>query len=239
MLAGVPQGTALPHNFRAVVLGSSGALGQAFVQLLTADPRCFSVQGFSRSSTPALYLEDEQSIIRCAQDVASGGAVHLVIDATGALVIDGRDPEKRLEDISAEGLMRAMQVNAIGPALLMKHWVPLLVKDQRCVFASLSARVGSIEDNHKGGWYSYRASKAALNMLIQSTAIEAHRKRPLAVFAALQPGTVQSRLTQDFVDQASAMAPLDSAARLLQVLENLPSTGRAHFVDYEGRAIPW
>ena len=235
----MPQGTALPHNFRAVVLGSSGALGQAFVQLLTADPRCFSVQGFSRSSTPALYLEDEQSIIRCAQDVASGGAVHLVIDATGALVIDGRGPEKRLEDISAESLMRAMQVNAIGPALLMKHWVPLLVKDQRCVFASLSARVGSIEDNHKGGWYSYRASKAALNMLIQSTAIEAHRKRPLAVFAALQPGTVQSRLTQDFVDQASAMAPLDSAARLLQVLENLPSTGRAHFVDYEGRAIPW
>ena len=239
MLAGVPQGTALPHNFRAVVLGSSGALGQAFVQLLTADPRCFSVQGFSRSSTPALYLEDEQSIIRCAQDVASGGAVHLVIDATGALVIDGRGPEKRLEDISAEGLMRAMQVNAIGPALLMKHFVPLMVKDQRCVFASLSARVGSIEDNHKGGWYSYRASKAALNMLIQSTAIEAYRKRPLAVFAALQPGTVQSRLTQDFVDQASAMAPLDSAARLLQVLENLPSTGRAHFVDYEGRAIPW
>ena len=222
-----------------MVLGSSGALGQAFVQLLTADPRCFSVQGFSRSSTPALYLEDEQSIIRCAQDVASGGAVHLVIDATGALVIDGRGPEKRLEDISAESLMRAMQVNAIGPALLMKHWVPLLVKDQRCVFASLSARVGSIEDNHKGGWYSYRASKAALNMLIQSTAIEAYRKRPLAVFAALQPGTVQSRLTQDFVDQASAMAPLDSAARLLQVLENLPSTGRAHFVDYEGRAIPW
>lgn len=239
MLAGVPQGTALPHNFRAVVLGSSGALGQAFVQLLTADPRCFSVQGFSRSSTPALYLEDEQSIIRCAQDVASGGAVHLVIDATGALVIDGRGPEKRLEDISAEGLMLAMQVNAIGPALLMKHWVPLLVKDQRCIFASLSARVGSIEDNHKGGWYSYRASKAARNMLLQSTAIEAHRKRPLAVFAALQPGTVQSRLTQDFVDQASAMAPLDSAARLLQVLENLPSTGRAHFVDYEGRAIPW
>ena len=235
----MPQGTALPHNFRAVVLGSSGALGQAFVQLLTVDPRCFSVQGFSRSSTPALYLEDEQSIIRCAQEVASGGAVHLVIDATGALVIDGRGPEKRLEDISAEGLMRAMQVNAIGPALLMKHWVPLLVKDQRCVFASLSARVGSIEDNHKGGWYSYRASKAARNMLLQSTAIEAHRKRPLAVFAALQPGTVQSRLTQDFVDQASAMASLDSAARLLQVLENLPSTGRAHFVDYEGRAIPW
>jgi NAD(P)-dependent dehydrogenase (short-subunit alcohol dehydrogenase family) len=231
--------TAFPHNFRAVVLGSSGALGQAFVQLLAADPRCASVMGFCRSSAPALFLEDEPSIIHCAQEVASGGAVHLVIDATGALVIDGRGPEKRLEDISAEGLVRAMQVNAIGPALLMKHFVPLMVRDQRCVFASLSARVGSIEDNHKGGWYSYRASKAALNMLIQSTAIEVHRKRPLAVFAALQPGTVQSRLTQAFVDQASAMAPLDSAARLLHILENLPSTGRAHFVDYEGRSIPW
>lgn len=236
----MPQAiSALPQDFRAVVLGSSGALGQAFVQLLQADSRCTSVQGFCRSSTPGFSLEDELSIIRCAQAVASGGAVHLVIDATGALVIDGRGPEKRLDALSAEGLMRAMQVNAIGPALLMKHFVPLLATDQRTVFATLSARVGSIEDNHKGGWYSYRASKAALNMLLQSTAIEAHRKRPLSVFAALQPGTVKSLLTQDFVDQTSAMGPLDSAARLLKVLESLPSTGRAHFVDYEGRSIPW
>ena len=223
--------SAFPQNFRAVVLGSSGAIGQAFMQLLEADPRCASVKGFCRSSAPGLSLEDEPSIIRCAQDVATGGVVHLVIDARG--------PEKRLDALSAEGLMRAMQVNAIGPALLMKHFVPILAIDQRTVFASLSARVGSIEDNHKGGWYSYRASKAALNMLLQSTAIEAHRKRPLSVFAALQPGTVQSRLTQSFVDQASAMEPLDSAARLFNVLESLPPTGRAHFVDYEGRAIPW
>ena len=236
----MPQAiSALPQDFRAVVLGSSGALGQAFVQLLQADSRCTSVQGFCRSSAPGFSLEDEPSIIRCAQEAASGGSVHLVIDATGALVIDGRGPEKRLDALSAEVLMRAMQVNAIGPALLMKHFVPLLAADKRTIFATLSARVGSIEDNHKGGWYSYRASKAALNMLLQSTAIEAYRKRPLSVFAALQPGTVQSRLTQSFVDQASAMEPLDSAARLFNVLESLPPTGRAHFVDYEGRTIPW
>ena len=114
--------SAFPQNFRAVVLGSSGAIGQAFMQLLEADPRCASVKGFCRSSAPGFSLEDEPSIIRCSQEAASGGSVHLVIDATGGLVIDGRGPEKRLEALSAEGLMRAMQVNAIGPALLMKHF---------------------------------------------------------------------------------------------------------------------
>jgi NAD(P)-dependent dehydrogenase (short-subunit alcohol dehydrogenase family) len=165
--------------------------------------------------------------------------VHWVIDATGALEIDGVGPEKRLDALNAAALMRAFEVNAIGPALLMKHFIPLLATDQPTVFATLSARVGSIEDNHKGGWYGYRAAKAARNMLLQTAAIEAHRRRPLAVFAALQPGTVRSRLSQPFVAPEDALAPEVAAAHMLRVLDQLRPTGRAQFVDYRGASIAW
>jgi len=226
-------------GLRAVVLGASGALGAAFVDLLRADARFAEVVALSRSSTPAFSLENEASIQGCAQQVAQGGALHWVIDATGALEIDGVGPEKRLDALNATALMRAFEVNAIGPALLMKHFIPLLATDQSTVFATLSARVGSIEDNHKGGWYGYRAAKAARNMLLQTAAIEAHRRRPLAVFAALQPGTVLSRLSQPFVAPDDALAPEVAAAHMLQVLGELRPTGRAQFVDYRGAAIAW
>ncbi len=226
-------------GLRAVVLGASGALGAAFVDLLRADARFAEVVALCRSSTPAFSLENEASIQACAQHAAQGGAVHWVIDATGALEIDGVGPEKRLDALNAPALMRAFEVNAIGPALLMKHFIPLLATDQPTVFATLSARVGSIEDNHKGGWYGYRAAKAARNMLLQTAAIEAHRRRPLAVFAALQPGTVRSRLSQPFVAPDDALAPQASAAQMLQVLGQLRATGRAQFVDYRGASIAW
>ena len=121
----------------------------------------------------------------------------------------------------------------------MKHFIPLLATDQPTVFATLSARVGSIQDNHKGGWYGYRAAKAARNMLLQTAAIEAHRRRPQAVFAALQPGTVRSRLSQPFVAPDDALAPEVAASHMLRVLAQLRPTGRAQFVDYRGAAIAW
>ena len=134
--------------------------------------------------------------------------------------------------------LAALQLNAVGPGLLLKHFVPLLVIEHRSIYAKLSARVGSISDNHKGGWYGYRASKAALNMLLQTAAIELARRRPLAVVAALQPGTVRSALSRPFVgDQADA--PEDAAQRLLAVLDTLPPQAGAHFVDHRGAPIPW
>jgi len=226
-------------GLRAVVLGASGALGAAFVDLLRADARFAEVVALSRNSTPAFSLEDEASIQACAQHAALGGSLAWVIDATGALEIDGAGPEKRLDSLNGPALMRAFEVNAIGPALLMKHFIPLLATDQPSVFATLSARVGSIQDNHKGGWYGYRAAKAARNMLLQTAAIEAHRRRPQAVFAALQPGTVRSRLSQPFVAPEDALAPEVAAAHMLQVLDELRPTGRAQFVDYRGAAIAW
>ena len=221
-----------------MVLGASGALGQAWLELLQADPRCAQVVGLSRQSDPPLVLEDEASLIACAHHLAPVGPLHLVLDATGALTIEGRGPEKRLDELDRAALLRAFEVNAVGPALLIKHLAPLLATGQRVVWAKLSARVGSIEDNAKGGWYGYRASKAALNMFLQTAAIELARKRPLAVVAALQPGTVRSRLSQPFVGD-NALDPSTSAQCLLDVLDTLEPTGRAQFVDHLGQAIPW
>ena len=228
----------LPHGYRALVIGASGALGAAFVQQLHSDARCGQVRMLSRQSQPGLDLRQEASIQACAQALKEQAPFHLVIDATGALTLDQRGPEKRLDELDADHLLQSMHLNAVGPALLLKHFSPLLATGQRVVWAKLSARVGSIEDNSKGGWYGYRAAKAALNMLLQTTAIELARRRPLAVVAALQPGTVRSALSQPFVGP-EAMDPVESARRLLAVLDGLPPTGRAHFVDHLGQAIPW
>jgi NAD(P)-dependent dehydrogenase (short-subunit alcohol dehydrogenase family) len=163
----------------------------------------------------------------------------LVIDATGALIIAAVGPEKRLAALSAQALMQQFAVNAVGPALVMRHALPWLAKDRRVIYAKLSARVGSIEDNHKGGWYGYRAAKAALNQLLQTAAIECARTRPLAVVAALQPGTVASPLSQPFVPVAQTLAPAASAAGLLCALDTLEPSARAQFVDHAGQTIPW
>jgi NAD(P)-dependent dehydrogenase (short-subunit alcohol dehydrogenase family) len=224
-----------------LVLGASGALGRAFVDALQADAACSHVKGLSRSSQPSFRLEDEVSIAAAAAELASTsqGPFHLIIDATGALTMDGKGPEKHMGALNAVQLARAFEVNTIGPALLLKHFVPLLVTDQRCMYAKLSARVGSIGDNRKGGWYGYRAAKAALNMVLQTAAIEAARKRPQLVVAAMQPGTVASNLSAPFVSAHECLTPAESVAGLLTALDGLLAQATAHFVDYKGAVIPW
>lgn len=236
--APLPSLGSLREGYHALVIGASGAIGQAWVRQLRADPRCARVSQASRSGPAALDLSDEAAIRRFAQTLAGQAPLHLVVDATGALNVDGVGPEKRLEDLQADQLQRAMAVNAIGPALLLRHLWPLLAAGERTVWAKLSARVGSIEDNRKGGWYAYRASKAALNQLLQTAAIELARRRPELVIAALQPGTVRSALSRPFVGE-QAMDPDESVRRLMEVIDALPVTGRAHFVDHLGQSIPW
>jgi NAD(P)-dependent dehydrogenase (short-subunit alcohol dehydrogenase family) len=228
----------LPEGYRALVFGASGAIGQALQQALQSDPRCAKVWGVSRQTTPGFDLLDETTVAACAHTLATLGPFHLVLDATGALTLNGRGPEKRLAELDAAHLLNALHLNAVGPSLLLKHFSPLLASGERVIWGKLSARVGSIEDNRKGGWYGYRASKAALNMLLQSGAVEIARRRPLAVVAALQPGTVQSPLSQPFAGD-DALSPKASAQRLLSVLDGLQPTGRAQFVDHMGQPIPW
>jgi len=226
----------LPEGYRALVIGASGGIGQAFVQALRDDPRCAEVQAFSRGKPLDWDLANEASLAALAAQVQ--GPLHLVVDATGALSLDGLRPEKRLPELDAQRLLRSLQVNAVGPALLLRQISPLLARGERVIWAKLSARVGSIEDNHKGGWYGYRAAKAALNQLLQTAAIEIARQRPLAVVAALQPGTVRSALSQPFVGD-DALAPEVSVQGLLQALDAAPATGRAVFLDHRGQSIPW
>ncbi|MFY9136602.1 SDR family NAD(P)-dependent oxidoreductase [Zwartia sp.] len=236
----------LGQGYRALVIGSSGAIGGAFIMALRADPACAEVVALSRSTHPDFSLENESSIAQVAEGLKSATPFSLIIDATGALTIDGHGPEKSLNALNAERLLRSFQINAVGPALLLKYFLPLL-GTRRAVYAKLSARVGSISDNKKGGWYGYRASKAALNMLLQTAAIEWGRKNPAAVIAALQPGTVQSALSKPFVGQDAALLPQASVEGLLAALDQLGMTSEtecpthkgAYFIDYQGKSIPW
>ncbi len=227
----------LPPGYRALVLGSSGAIGGALVAALQADPRCAGVSGLCR--VQGFDLEDEASIAAAAAGLRALAPFHLIVCATGVLQA-GRPPEKRLADLDAATLARLYAINAIGPALAIKHGHELLPTGERSLFGLLSARVGSIGDNGKGGWYGYRASKAALNMLVKTAAIEVARRRPLAVLAALHPGTVRSGLTRPIIGDAEATAPEDAAQNLLAVLDALPSESASGcFRAWNGAPIPW
>lgn len=232
----------LDDRFKAIVFGESGAIGSAFAEAIAAMPNCHQVIGVSRRTHPGFDIESEQSIADLARELTPLSPFHLMVDATGALHLDGVGPEKRLQDVHKETLLKAFAVNAVGPALLLKHFEPLLPMGTRCVFAKLSARVGSITDNRKGGWYGYRASKAALNMLLQTAAIEVKRKRPDALLVALQPGTVRSRLSAPFVSghsDVAAMSPEQSVEMMLTAIDAVPASRRANFIDYRGENIPW
>ena len=232
----------LPSDFKAIIFGASGAIGGAFSEALMAVSNCHEVIAISRQTHPDFDIGREETIADVARSLKPLAPFHLMVDATGALHLDGVGPEKRLQDIEGDMLMSAFLVNAIGPALLLKHFVPLLPLEGRCVFAKLSARVGSIADNRKGGWYGYRASKAALNMLLQTTAIEVNRRRPDALLVALQPGTVRSRLTEPFLSddsETSAMSPPESVDLMLRAIDQLPAARRATFIDYRGEPVPW
>ena len=230
--------TSLPPNYRALVIGSNGSIGSAFVQSLALDPSCAAVEQLSRATTPGFDLNNEQSVEDSLAPFKAQGGFDLIIDATGALVLKGVGPEKSLNALKASTFDEALWVNCIGPTVMLKNLVPLL-KQNRCIYAKLSARVGSISDNKLGGWYSYRASKAAFNMVLQTAAIEHHRKNPQSIFVALQPGTVASKLSAPFVAQSKTLTPQDSVLQMLASLDQLTPSGRAQFIDYKGAPIAW
>ena len=224
---------------RALVIGSSGAIGSAIKSSLESSGA--SVTEFSRShgsgtAQYAIDLTSEKSIEAAAYRIREDAPFSAIFLATGLLHDSEVRPEKSLRDIDQEGLTRLFAVNAIGPALVAKHFVPLLPRQGRCIFAALSARVGSISDNRLGGWYGYRASKAALNMIIKTLAIEVARTRPDAICVGLHPGTVDSGLSKPFqrgVPPQRLFSPDRAATHLLKVIDNLTpaQTGRCFAWD--------
>jgi NAD(P)-dependent dehydrogenase (short-subunit alcohol dehydrogenase family) len=228
-----------PSGGIAVVVGASGGIGAALAQALRAMPAFSQVVPLSRAGTPPLDLTDEASIAAAAASLPPG-PLRLVLDATGMLHEGTAMPERSWRQLDAAHMARSFALNAIGPALLMKHFLPLLPRDGKAVFATLSARVGSIGDNRLGGWYSYRAAKAALNQLVHTAAIELARQRPEAVCVALHPGTVATALSAPFAKAGLEVRPPETAAaELLAVIDGLGPASTGGLFDHKGEVIPW
>jgi len=228
----------MPDGYRALVIGASGAIGAALLRQLAADGRCGLALGLHRQSQPAIDFDDEAGIAQAAAALAPQGPFHLIVNAAGVLHSQGRMPEKKLGDLGYAQLEATFRANTFGPALLLRHFSPLLDR-RRAVLAVLSAKVGSIGDNRLGGWYSYRASKAALNMLVKTAAIELRRSQPQTVLVALHPGTVASPLSRPFKGEQIGRAPDMAAAEMLQVLDALGPADSGSFVAYDGQRLPW
>jgi NAD(P)-dependent dehydrogenase (short-subunit alcohol dehydrogenase family) len=228
----------LPDGYRALVIGAEGAIGAAFVEHLRADARCACVHALSRGSDPPMDVTQEASVEAAAARLRPLGPLHLVVLATGVLHTATARPEKRLADLSTASMEEIFRINTFGPAQVLRHFAPLLARE-RSLMALLSAKVGSIGDNRLGGWYSYRASKAALNMMVRTAAIEMRRTHPGAVLAAVHPGTVASALSRPFRGDEIGREPALAAAQMLAALHTLQAEDSGCFVAYDGQRLPW
>lgn len=219
---------------RALVIGASGGIGSAISVEL--ERRGYGVTGLSRREN-GLDVTDEQLV-----EAALGGLngpYHVIFVATGALVVNGQEPEKAIREVTVDGLLNQIKVNALGPMLVLKHALRLLPKDEPSVFAALSARVGSIGDNGIGGWHSYRTSKTALNQLIHGASIEMKRTHKKATAVCLHPGTVETPFTAKYAGRHKTVSAEEAAANLINVIEELTPDQSGGFFDYSGRSIPW
>jgi NAD(P)-dependent dehydrogenase (short-subunit alcohol dehydrogenase family) len=244
----------------AVVVGASGGIGAALVQALVRSGAFASIVALSRAGDrPAaatdptrllhgkIDVADEQSIAAAAggpvaRAIAQSGPLRLVLVATGSLQGNGiAPPERSFRALDGASLLQSFRVNAVGPALVAKHMLPLLPRCGRSVFAALSARVGSIGDNQLGGWHGYRASKAALNMILRNLAIELARTHPEAVCLGLHPGTVDTALSRPFqrrVAQEKLFTPSFAAARMLSVIEASGPAQSGQVLAWDGTPVP-
>ena len=237
-------------NLNVAVFGASGGIGSALLTALEEAPNVRRIFALSRSETEngpsarvtRLYadVEDEASLAKCAAVLKEEGPLHLVIVATGILHGKAFRPEKSWRQIEPEAMAKLFAVNTIGSALIAKHTLPLLARDGKASFAALSARVGSISDNSTGGWHAYRASKAALNMLIRNFALELALKHKGAVALALHPGTVDTELSQPFqarLPEKQITPPEQAAFNLLSVIDAKGPEDSGGFFAWDGTPI--
>jgi len=219
---------------RALIIGASGGIGQAMAAALRGAG--VDVTPLSRSGN-CLDVTDAASVDRIMG--ALNGPFDLIFVAVGVLAPSGEWPEKSLAAVDGAAMAQVMAVNTIGPALILRHAPRLLRRDGRGVVAVLSARVGSIGDNHIGGWHSYRASKAALNQIVRGAAIELGRSHRQSVVVALHPGTVTTDFTANYAGRHQMVTADAAASNLLSVIGALETGDTGGFFDYSGASVPW
>lgn len=224
----------------AVIIGARGGIGAALADALEKDPNYAQVIRLHRESNPPVNLLDESSIAAAAASLTAAlPSISLVLVATGLLHSNQNGPEKSLRELDPDWMIENLRINAVGPALVAKHFLPIMAKQGPICFAALSARVGSISDNRLGGWHSYRASKSALNMLIRNIAIEWQRKNPQSVVVGLHPGTVETALSAPFKGNPAheRFSPARAAGDMLSVLHGLKPEQSGQIFAYDGSLV--
>ena len=219
---------------RVLIFGNSGGIGSALQGACIA--KGYDVSGLSRSQHD-LDLSDENKIISAIKTL--NGSFDQIFITTGALVVNSAEPEKTIRQINSNAALDQFITNALGPTLILKHIKKLIDKNSNCFIGVLSARVGSIGDNNLGGWYSYRASKAALNQFIRTTAIEYSRSFPNLTCVSIHPGTVRTKFTEKYLGRHPAVSPEDAAANILKLAENLKPESSGQFFDWDRKKVPW
>lgn len=239
------------NGLNVAVFGSHGGIGEAFVNHLAKEDKVSKIYSFSRSETSFnddkiieshIDIEDENSIEGASEKINPEDRLDIIIIATGLLHNEEMQPEKSLRDLNKDNFLRSYAVNAIGPALIAKHFIPLLNKDRKSVFTAISARVSSISDNYLGGWYSYRASKTALNQIIKTISIEVARRNKQACIFGLHPGTVDTKLSEPFktnVAEGKLFTPEFSAESLLKVVDERTTKDNGKLFAWNGEEVPY
>ena len=239
----------LGQDLRIIVIGASGGIGKAMVDTLESSNQVSHIYALSRNgqshhSAKVINLEfeitSEKSICDAADGLKENGPFDIIIIATGLLIGEGIEPEKSMRAMSFDAFEKSFLTNAIGPAITAKYFLPLLRRDSKAVFAALSARVGSISDNRLGGWYAYRASKAALNMIIKTLSIEYARRFKEVVIVGFHPGTVDTKLSRPFQANVKAdklFTAEYSAKKLLSVIDQLKANDTGNLFDWAGEKI--
>ena len=242
--------SSMGDNLRVAIIGASGGIGSAFIRQFEASDQTAHIYALSRQSqnydaakiTSLVFdFTDENSVQNCAAHIEQDGPLDLVIIATGFLHDEVTSPEKNMRALSFNNFEKNFAINTFGPAITAKYFLPIMRRDSKAVFSALSARVGSISDNRLGGWYSYRASKAALNMIFKTLSIEYARRFKNIIITGLHPGTVDTKLSQPFqnnVAEGKLFTPEYSAEKLLSVIDQISFEDSGKTFDWAGEIIP-
>ena len=221
----------------ALVFGVSGGIGSSIYSHLKR--KKFKVYGFSRTTEHNNIISEKYFKDLSHKFIAQNIKINILINAIGFLHDNYYSPEKKLQDIDIEYMKKCFEINTIPTALMIKYFCPIMIKDEKSIFASISAKVGSISDNYLGGWYSYRASKAALNQVIKTSSIEQKRLNKNLIMVSVHPGTVNTKLSSPFIGKRNVQTPSQAATKIINLLEKLTIEDSGLFFDYNNNIIPF